>query len=260
MHNTAQGMLDNALSARHTHSTPAAKITTSLSLFDPRWHQGVIGILASRLKERLHRPVIAFAPGTEGELKGSGRSIPGLHLRDSLDLVSKRYPGLLLKFGGHAAAAGMTIRTGDLEKFREAFEEVARAMLTPADLQHVIETDGDLDEAEMNLELARQIGDQVWGQGFAQPTFITRFQVQDQRVLAEKHLKLKLRRRPASAVSGEQKPSRTDSSYEAILFAHNSPLPEVIDAVYRVQVNEFKGSSTLQLVLDHWFQSDALNP
>src|SRR5690242_9054880 len=260
MHNTAQGMLDNALSARHTHSTPAAKITTSLSLFDPRWHQGVIGILASRLKERLHRPVIAFAPGSEGELKGSGRSIPGLHLRDSLDLVSKRYPGLLLKFGGHAAAAGMTIRTSDFEKFREAFEEVARAMLTPADLQRVIETDGDLDEAEMNLELARQIGDQVWGQGFAQPTFITRFQVQDQRVVAERHLKLKLRRRPASAVSAEKKPSRMDSSYEAILFAHNGPLPEVIDAVYRIQVNEFKGNSTLQLVLDHWFQPDALNP
>ncbi len=254
MHNTAQGMLEKTLSAPLTRPTPVAESTTSLSLFDPGWHQGVIGILASRIKERLHRPVVAFAPGSEGELKGSGRSIPGLHLRDALDLVSKRYPGLLLKFGGHAAAAGMTIRTCDFEKFREAFEEIVRATLSPADLKHVIETDGDLDETEINLDLARQIGDQVWGQGFAQPAFITRFQVQDQRVVAEKHLKLKLRRRPAQGVTDERKPSRMESSYEAILFAHNAPLPEVIDAVYRIQVNEFKGSSTLQLVLDHWFE------
>jgi single-stranded-DNA-specific exonuclease len=259
MHNTAQSMLENALSAQPTHPMSAAEISTSLSLFDPRWHQGVIGILASRIKERLHRPVIAFAPGNEGELKGSGRSIPALHLRDSLDLVSKRYPGLLLKFGGHAAAAGMTIRKCDFEKFRKAFEEIARAMLTPADLRHLIETDGDLDEADINLDLARQIGDQVWGQGFNQPTFMTRFQVQDQRVVAEKHLKLKLRRRPALAAASEWRPSRTDCSYEAILFSRNAPLPEVIDAVYRIQVNEFKGNSTLQLVVDHWLAPESVS-
>ena len=165
----------------------------------------------------------------------------------------------MLKFGGHAAAAGVTIRTSDFEKFRKAFEKIAQAMLTPADLKHVIETDGDLDESEMNLELARQIGDQVWGQGFAQPTFITRFQVQDQRVVAERHLKLKLRRRQASAVSGEQK-AQDGQLIRGNIICPPVPLPEVIEAVYRVQVNEFKGSSTLQLVLDHWFQPDALTP
>jgi single-stranded-DNA-specific exonuclease len=256
MQTTAQVMLENAFSADHTRRSmsPAAS-TTSLSLFDPGWHQGVIGILASRIKERLHRPVIAFAPGNDGELKGSGRSIPGLHLRDSLDLVSKRYPGLLLKFGGHAAAAGMTIHACDFAKFREAFEEIARAMLTPADLKHAVETDGDLDESEMTLDLALQLGDQVWGQGFSQPSFITRFHVQEQRVIGAKHLKLKLQRYSAAAAGGEWKSGNSIGSYEAILFSRNVPVPEIIDAVYRIQVNEFKGNSTLQLVLDHWFQT-----
>ena len=126
-------------------------IPRSLSLFDPSWHQGVIGILASRIKDKFHRPVIVFAPGNDDEIKGSGRSIPGFHLRDALDVVSKRYPGLLLKFGGHAAAAGLTVRTNDFGKFRDAFEQTAQAQLTPADLMHIIETDGDLNESEMNL-------------------------------------------------------------------------------------------------------------
>ena len=199
--------------------------------------------------------MIAFATGNEGELKGSGRSIPGLHMRDSLDLVSKRYPGLLLKFGGHAAAAGMTIRACDFAKFREAFEEIARATLTPADLKHVVETDGDLDESEMTLDLALQLGNQVWGQGFSQPSFITRFHVQEQRVIGAKHLKLKLQRCSVAATGKLKSRNRVDS-YEAILFSCNVPVPEIIDAVYRIEVNEFKGNSTLQLVLDHWFQPD----
>jgi len=258
MQTTAQAMLENALSVQHTqHSTSSAGSATSLVLFDSSWHQGVIGILASRIKEKLHRPVIAFAAGNEGELKGSGRSIPGLHLRDSLDIVSKRYPGLLLKFGGHAAAAGLTIRACDFEKFRRAFEEIAGAMLTSADLKRIIETDGDLEESEMNLDLARRIGDQVWGQGFTQPTFITRFRVQEQRVVAEKHLKLKLQRWPAAAATHAQESVRITCSYEAILFSRNAPLPEIIDAVYRIQVNEFKGNTSFQLVVDHWYQPDA---
>lgn len=257
MQTTALTTLENTLPTQHTqHSRPLAENTTSLSLFDPGWHQGVIGILASRMKERFHRPVIAFAPGNEGELKGSGRSIGGFHLRDALDLVSKRYPHLLLKFGGHAAAAGMTIRACDFERFREAFEDIAQALLTPADLKRVIETDGDLDESELNLDLARRLGDQVWGQGFTQPAFIARFQVREQRVVGEKHLKLKLQK--CAAAPGKQKSGKMDCSYEAILFSCSAPLPEVIDAVYRVQVNEFKGSSSLQLVVDHWFQPDSL--
>ncbi|MDQ3187225.1 MAG: DHHA1 domain-containing protein, partial [Pseudomonadota bacterium] len=216
---------------------------------------GVIGILASRMKDKFHRPVIAFAPGSNGEIKGSGRSIPGFHLRDSLDLVSKRHPGLLLKFGGHAAAAGLTVRTSDFKKFRDAFEQAAQALLTPADLMHVIETDGDLDEPELTLELARLLTEQVWGQGFSQPTFSARFQVEDQRSVGEKHLKLKLRKHEMRTMKhGSKKPG---CLYDAILFSHNVPLPEIIDAVYRLQVNEFNGSSTLQFILDHWFQCDA---
>ncbi len=218
----------------------------SFSLFDPSWHQGVIGILASRMKDKFHRPVIAFAPGNDGEIKGSGRSIPGFHLRDALDLVSKRHPALLHKFGGHAAAAGLTLRADDFEKFRDAFEQATQTLLTPVDLTRIIETDGDLDESEMNLELAQYLIEQVWGQGFPQPAFSARFRVERQRVVGEKHLKLKLKKQGSGEPGG---------AHDAMLFFHNDPLPEMIDAVYRLQVNEYNGDTALQLVLDHWVQA-----
>ena len=256
MQDSALTMLENALlpipTPHSQHAAIKALDTHSLSLFDPAWHQGVIGILASRIKDKFHRPVIAFAPGSNGELKGSGRSITGFHLRDALDLVSKRYPGLLLKFGGHSAAAGLTILTGDFEKFRDAFEQTAQALLAPADLKHVIETDGDLDESEMNLELARHLTEQIWGQGFAPPTFSSCFYVEDQRVVGQKHLKLKLRRHETKIRDGRQ--MKPDILYDAILFSHANPLPDVIEAIYRLQINEFNGSSTLQFILEHWFQ------
>jgi single-stranded-DNA-specific exonuclease len=259
MQDSALVMLETALSTRHaqnsTQDSTLEAQTHSLSLYDPGWHQGVIGILASRMKDKFRRPVIAFAPGGNGEIKGSGRSIPGFHLRDSLDLVSKRHPGLLLKFGGHAAAAGLTVRTSDFKKFRDAFEQAAQMLLTPADLMHTIETDGDLDESEMNLELARLLAEQVWGQGFSQPTFSARFRVEDQRLVGEKHLKLKLRKQGTQLAEPTLK--KSGCLYDAILFFHNVPLPEMIDAVYRLQVNEFNGNSTLQFILDHWFQCDA---
>lgn len=239
-------MQDQALTAL---DTVKAEEGYSLSLFDPGWHQGVIGILASRLKDKFHRPVIAFAPGNDGEIKGSGRSIPGFHLRDALDLVSKRHPALLLKFGGHAAAAGLTLRASDFEKFREAFEQAAQTLLTPADLTRIIETDGDLDESEMSLKLAQYLMVQVWGQGFPQPAFNARFRVERQRVVGEKHLKLKLKKQGSGEPGG---------THDAILFFHNDPLPEMIDAVYRLQVNEYNGDTALQLVLDHWSQSQDL--
>lgn len=252
MQDSALRMLENVLSERKeqlSHHMPCDSLGAhSLSLFDPDWHQGVIGILASRIKDRFHRPVIAFAPGSPGELKGSGRSIPGFHLRDALDIVSKRYQGLLLKFGGHAAAAGLTIRQSALEKFRDAFEETARTLLGPTDLKRVIEIDGDLQEVEMNLDVARQLMNQVWGHGFSQPTFGTRFYVEDQRVVGQKHLKLKLRKH--SPETGDRNRVK---SYDAILFLHTGPLPDVIDAIYRLHVNEFNGNSTLQFILEHWF-------
>jgi single-stranded-DNA-specific exonuclease len=258
MRETAVSMIDTLFSRYESQSSSGPLDRYSLSLFDPGWHQGVIGILASRLKEKFHRPVVAFAPGNNGEVKGSGRSIGGFHLRDALDLVSKRHPDLLLKFGGHAAAAGVTIRDCDFEKFRDAFEQVAQALLKPSDFISVIETDGDLDESEMSLELARHFADQPWGQGFAQPVFNTRFLVTHQRVVGDKHLKLKLKRQSAEGPAREPKPesARKGRLYDGILFFHTGPLPNFIDAVYRVQVNEFNGNADLQFILDHWKQCE----
>jgi single-stranded-DNA-specific exonuclease len=253
MHSSALALLGDVLPGQYLADEQTQTQTThSLSLFDPGWHQGVIGILASRIKDKYHRPVIAFALGNNDEIKGSGRSIPGFHLRDALDLVSKRYPGLLLKFGGHAAAAGLTLHACDFEKFRQAFEQTAQALLAPADLKHVIETDGDLEESEINLELAVQLTQQVWGQGFAQPAFRTRFRVEDQRVVGQKHLKLKLSRSDTTTGHRHGPSENPARPYDAILFSSTSRLPEVIEAVYRLQVNEFNGSSTLQFIVDHW--------
>ncbi len=212
--------------------------SSSLALFDETWHQGVIGILASRLKDRYHRPVIAFARAQAGELKGSGRSIPGLHLRDALDLVSKRHPHLLQKFGGHAMAAGLSLREEDFDEFKAAFEAVAQSLLTPADLTQVIETDGTLAAHDFSLDIARSLEQQVWGQGFPQPLFEGRFSVQSQRVVGEKHLKIKL------AASG--------ATYDAIHFFHADPLPAEIHAVYSLAVNEYNGNVSLQLIVRHW--------
>lgn len=260
MQDSALIILETALSTSRSqiscqNSSLSYPGTHSLTLFDPGWHQGVIGILASRMKDKFHRPVIAFAPGLNGEIKGSGRSIPGFHLRDSLDLISKRYPGLLLKFGGHAAAAGLTVRAADFEEFRNAFERTAQALLTPADLTHIIETDGNLEESEMNLDLAQHLAERVWGRGFSQPTFNARFRVEHQRVVKEKHLKLKVRKQETYTKNDlSKKPGRL---YDAILFFQNDPLPEIIDTVYRMQVNEFNGNPTLQFILDHWSHCDA---
>ena len=210
----------------------------TLSLYDPDWHQGVIGILASRLKDKYHRPVIAFARSNNGELKGSGRSIRGLHLRDALDLVAKRKPHLLQKFGGHAFAAGLTIQECHFEEFTTTFEEIAHSLLTPADLERIIESDGSLETAAMNLNLAKTLTEQVWGQGFPQPAFQERFAVKSQRVVGEKHLRLKL--------------GKTGQIFDGILFFHNEPLPDWINAVYRLDVNEYNGSQSLQLMIEYW--------
>lgn len=223
------------------------QIPHSISLFDSSWHQGVIGILASRIRDKFYRPVFIFAPGDNDEIKGSGRSIPGFHLRDALDIVSKRNPGLLLKFGGHAAAAGLTIHLNNLDKFRDIFEQTAQTLLTSGDLLRIFETDGDLNESEMTLELAQNFAEQVWGQGFPYPTFNARFRVENQYVVGEKHLKLKLRK--FSLDTGKQKLSHL---YEAMLFFYQDSLPETINAVYRLNINEYCGNTSLQLILDHW--------
>jgi single-stranded-DNA-specific exonuclease len=212
--------------------------SSSLAMFDETWHQGVIGILASRLKDKFHRPVIAFARSQTGELKGSGRSIPGLHLRDALDLLSKRHPHLLQKFGGHAMAAGVSIREEHLEEFQSAFEAIAQSLLSPADLTRIIETDGALDAADFSLDIARSLEQQVWGQGFPQPLFEGEFIVESQRVVGEKHLKLKL--------------AAHRSSYDAIRFFSADPMPQRIRAAYKLALNEYNGRTTLQLIIEHW--------
>lgn len=210
----------------------------SLSLYDPAWHQGVVGLLASRLKERHHRPTIVFADGGDGLIKGSGRSIAGLHLRDALDRVDKRHPGLMLKFGGHAAAAGLTLRRDDFPVFAAAFEAVARELLSPADLERVIETDGPLSPEECRLEQALMLRDTVWGQGFPPPLFHGEFRVEAQRLVGDKHLKLRL--------------SGVGLAAEAMLFNRDEPLPERIQATYRLEVNEWNGSMSPQFTLEHW--------
>jgi single-stranded-DNA-specific exonuclease len=217
-----------------------------LALYDGSWHQGVIGILAARLRERYHRPVIAFADGAAGELKGSGRSIPPLHLRDALDLLDKRHPGLLLRFGGHAAAAGLSIRAGDLERFQAAFDTTLAGLLTPADLLQQIDTDGRLEAREATLELAHAIEAVAWGQGFPPPRFHGHFEVAEQRVLSGGHLKLRLRF-PGALRS---------RPCEAILFGYAALLPDQIRAVYRLEASEWNGLRSPQLVLEHW-ETDA---
>lgn len=213
----------------------------SISLFDADWHQGVIGILASRLKEKYHRPVIVFAPSADGDLRGSGRSIHGLHLRDALDLVSKRHDGLLKRFGGHAMAAGMTIAEANFSTFRQVFEEVVRELLTPADLQAVFETDGELSVTELGMELASVLDSQVWGQGFPAPAFHGTFATLRQRVVGERHLKLTL--------------GQAGREFDAILFNHAEELPQQIHAAYQLQVNHFNGTQTTQLTIKHWLSA-----
>jgi len=210
----------------------------SLTAYQPGWHIGVIGILASRLKDKFHRPTIVLASSENGELKGSGRSIPGLHLRDALDLVDKRHPGLILKFGGHAMAAGLSLPAGRHDEFSQAFEAVVRELIDPADLEGVIETDGELDATDHSYQLAIDLDHAVWGQGFPAPLFSATFDVMSQRVVGEKHLKLKL--------------AREGEVFEAMRFFHADPLPGRIRAVYALMPNEYNGQQSLQLKLQHW--------
>jgi single-stranded-DNA-specific exonuclease len=209
----------------------------TISVFQPDWHQGVIGILASRIKERFHRPVIAFADAGDGLIKGSGRSIAGLHLRDALDLVTKLQPDLIIKFGGHAMAAGLSIREQDFARFQQTFEQVVQQLINAETLQQVLETDGALEVQEMTLQNAEILGHQVWGQGFPPPLFYDYFEVIQQRILGEKHLKLRLQKQGAQ--------------FEAIYFQHAILLPEKVTLAYALQINEFNGARNLQLQVVH---------
>ncbi|WP_440027090.1 single-stranded-DNA-specific exonuclease RecJ [Chromobacterium amazonense] len=229
------GMQDEALAAL---SGVDAGNRYTLSLYRDDWHQGVVGIVASRLKERFHRPSIVFAPGDEGEIKGSGRSIPGFHLRDALDLVYKRHSGLILKFGGHAMAAGLSLDESRFDEFQRAFEAVARELMDEKQLTRTIETDGSLPARDVNLQLAETLAAEVWGQGFPVPYFHDQFLVVNQKLVGDKHLKLRL--------------AREGCEFDAMLFNHADWLPERIQAVYQLIANEWQGRKELQVYLQHW--------
>jgi len=215
---------------------------TGFCLFDPHWHQGVIGILAARIKERFHRPVIAFARAGKGELKGSGRSIAGLHIRDTLDAIAARHPELLSHFGGHAMAAGLTLAEENFTAFEAAFIAEVSRVLSEDDLQDVIHTDGSLPEEELSLttaKLLREAG--PWGQGFPAPQFEGEFVILEQRVVGERHLKMVLKPR--------------DGSRHLDGIAFNCEVQPVtgglVYLVYRLDVNEYRGVENVQLLVEH---------
>ncbi|MBB5406513.1 single-stranded-DNA-specific exonuclease [Paraburkholderia sp. HC6.4b] len=230
------GMQQQALDDLSTVDPDGA---TTITLFNPGWHQGVIGIVAGRLKEKFHRPSFTFAPADDtGVLvKGSGRSIAGFHLRDALDLISKREPDLIVKFGGHAMAAGLTIAAADVPRFTAAFEAVGREWLSAQALARTIETDGELEDAYFTPQFVEMLDAAVWGQGFPAPVFSGEFEVASQALVKDKHLKLQLLR-------GRQR-------FNAIWFNHTETLPARTTVAYRLASDTWNGVSRVQLIVEH---------
>jgi len=227
---------------RVSEDDPALPV--GVCLFQRQWHQGVIGILASRIKDRLHRPVIAFAQTGENELKGSARSVSGVHIRDVLDAVAAHHPGLVSKFGGHAMAAGLTLPRKNFEAFSAAFDEEVRRHLAPEDLRGVVFSDGELAPGELNLDFAeilRSAG--PWGQAFPEPVFDGAFEILEQRIVGERHLKMVL------------KAAGNDRLFDAIAFNYGEgKVPRdtrQIRMAYRLDVNEYRGQRSAQLLVEH---------
>ena len=228
MREQAELMLESAL--------PAGEPPAALALFDEAFHEGVVGIVASRLKDRLHRPTFVFAQGQDGLLKGSGRSIPGFHLRDALDLISKRHPVLLRKFGGHAMAAGCTIGLDDFPAFQAALVQVAEAGLDASLLARQLSTDGPLDAQWFTPEAIGQLDGAVWGPGFEAPVFSDEVEVLGQRLVGERHLKLSLRHQ--------------GTVRDGIWFGRTEPVPARAQLAYRLSLDEFQGRQRVQMVVE----------
>ena len=228
-------LLAESLFVTAEEATPAA-----ISVFGPDFHEGVVGIVASRIKDRFHRPTFVFAasgaPGKSHELKGSGRSIPGFHLRDALDLVAKRHPGVLLRFGGHAMAAGCTVAREKFEVFERALAEVAREWLDAATLTRRLDTDGPLSPEYLRVDLVDTLHREVWGQGFAPPTFSEEVEVISQRLIGEKHLALKLKH--------QGKP------VDGIWFSHTEPLPPRATLAFRLDADEWQGVRRVRFLVE----------
>jgi single-stranded-DNA-specific exonuclease len=229
MREQAEAAVERLLAA--LQAPPAA-----LTLFDEGFHEGVVGIVAGRMKDRLHRPTFVFARAQDGALKGSGRSIPGFHLRDALDLVSKRVPGVLRRFGGHAMAAGATLEPGGLEAFDAALQQVAREELDAATLQRTLRIDGPLDLQWFNAETVALLDEQVWGAGFEPPLFCDEVEVLQQTLLKERHLKLRVRH------AGQVR--------EAVWFQRTEPLPGRVRLAYRLARDEWNGRQRVQMMVE----------
>ncbi|MEO5669389.1 MAG: single-stranded-DNA-specific exonuclease RecJ [Ramlibacter sp.] len=234
------GMRDQAMRIVESLIDESDEPPAAVCVFDPDFHEGVVGVVASRVKDRLHRPTFVFAasqaPGKEHELKGSGRSIPGFHLRDALDLVAKRHPGVLLRFGGHAMAAGCTIDEDQLPVFEAALEQVAREWLDAPTLARRLNTDGPLAPEYRRPDLVDTLHHEVWGQGFAPPVFSEEVEVVSQRLVSEKHLQLKLKHQ-GQAVDG-------------IWFGHTEHLPARVTLAFRLDADEWQGVRRVRFLVE----------
>lgn len=238
--NTESGMREHALALASELFDTDAMPPAAISVFDERFHEGVVGIVASRIKDTWHRPTFMFAasgaPGKTHELKGSGRSIAGFHLRDALDLLAKRHPGVLLKFGGHAAAAGCTVARDQFPVFEAALRQIAGEWLDPATLQRTLQTDGALSAEFRRADIAASLQQAIWGHGFDAPLFNEHMEVLQQRLVGEKHLKLQLRHQ-GNVVDG-------------IFFGRTAPLPAHAHLAYRLDINQWQGQQSVQFVVE----------
>ncbi|WP_182928523.1 single-stranded-DNA-specific exonuclease RecJ [Klebsiella sp. WP3-W18-ESBL-02] len=240
-----QGMQAEALTLCEQLERSRAELPGGLAMYHPEWHQGVVGILASRIKERFHRPVIAFAPAGNGQLKGSGRSIQGLHMRDALERLDTLYPGLMLKFGGHAMAAGLSLEEARFEEFQRCFGELATEWLDPALLQGEILSDGELSPQEMTLETAQALREAgPWGQMFPEPLFDGRFRLLQQRLVGERHLKVMV-----EPVGGGPLLDGIAFNVDTAAWPDNGV--REVTLAYRLDINEFRGNRSLQLIIEH---------
>ncbi|HAT7516202.1 TPA: single-stranded-DNA-specific exonuclease RecJ [Kluyvera ascorbata] len=240
-----QGMQAEALTLCEQLERSRAELPGGLAMYHPEWHQGVVGILASRIKERFHRPVIAFAPAGNGQLKGSGRSIQGLHMRDALERLDTLHPGLMLKFGGHAMAAGLSLEEERFEEFQRCFGELVTEWLDPALLRGEILSDGELSPQEMTLEMAQMLREAgPWGQMFPEPLFDGRFRLLQQRLVGERHLKVMV-----EPVGGGPLLDGIAFNVDTAVWPDNGV--REVTLAYRLDINEYRGNRSLQLIIDH---------
>ncbi|MEQ9942274.1 single-stranded-DNA-specific exonuclease RecJ [Pectobacterium aroidearum] len=244
-----QGMQAEALHLCESLERTRTELPYGLAMYHPEWHQGVVGILASRIKERFHRPVIAFAPAGDGMLKGSGRSIAGLHLRDALERLDTLYPGMMEKFGGHAMAAGLSLHEDRFEDFRQRFGELVGEWLDPSQLEGVVWSDGELVLPELDLlstaEMLRYAG--PWGQSFPEPTFDGRFRILQPRLLKERHLKAMFEPVGATGLV----PLLDGIAFNVDTTIWPDPSIKEVEIVYRLDINEFRGKRSVQLLIQH---------